>query len=78
MEKKENITLKKHWTNILWLTILKIKNMLAKLKRELSTKEALIKKEKKAELKIKTSMDYETISDIITEKLMEEVKKNVC
>lgn len=52
--------------------------MLTKLKKELTIKETLIKKGKKSELKIDTSMDYETISDIITEKLMEKVKKNVC
>lgn len=52
--------------------------MLTKLKKELTTKETLIKKEKKTELKIETSMDYETISDIITERLMVKVKKNVC
>lgn len=49
--------------------------MLTKLKKELTIKETLIKKEKKSELKIDTSMDYETISEIITEKLMDKVKK---
>lgn len=52
--------------------------MLTKLKKELTIKETLIVKEKKSELKIKTSMDYDTISDIITKKLMDKIKKNVC
>lgn len=52
--------------------------MLTKLKKEFTIKETLIIKEKKTELKIKTSMDYDTISDIIAEKLIDKVKKNVC
>lgn len=52
--------------------------MLTKLKKDLTIKEALVRKEKKAELKINTSMDYNTISDIITEKLMDKIKENVC
>ncbi len=52
--------------------------MLSKLKKNLSIKETLVKKDKKTELKIDTSMDYNTISDIITEKLMAKIKESVC
>jgi len=51
--------------------------MLTKLKKETSFKETLFQKEKKSELKINPSMDYERISDLITEKLMTKIKENV-
>ncbi len=52
--------------------------MLTKLKKELTVKETLIRKEKKVELKINTKMDYNSISDLITEKLIVKIKENVC
>ena len=52
--------------------------MLTKLKKELDAKEKLVLKGKKSELKINTKMDYDSISDLITEKLIIKVKENVC
>ncbi len=52
--------------------------MLTKLKKEISEKETLIQKGKKTELKINLTMDYDSISDLITEKLMNKIKENVC
>jgi hypothetical protein len=52
--------------------------MLSKLRKELNAKEKLVSKERKSELRINTKMDYDSISDLITEKLIVKVKENVC
>lgn len=52
--------------------------VLSKLKKELSNKEMLIKEDKKSELKINAKMDYDSISDLISEKLLLKIKENVC
>lgn len=52
--------------------------MLTKLKKELTVKETLIRRENKTELKINSKMDYDSISDLITEKLIRKIKETVC
>lgn len=52
--------------------------MLAKLKKELTIKDRLVKQEKRSELKIKSQMDYDSISELIAEKLLNKIKENVC
>jgi hypothetical protein len=52
--------------------------MLTKIKKELSVKETLIQKAKKTELKINPNMDYDSISELITEKLINKIKENLC
>jgi hypothetical protein len=52
--------------------------MLNKLKKDLSVKETLVQKAKKTELRINPNMDYDSISDLITEKLINKIKENVC
>lgn len=52
--------------------------MLTKLKKELTIKETLIRQENKTELKINSKMDYDSISDLITEKLIRKIKETVC
>lgn len=52
--------------------------MLAQLKKDLSTKETMIKKQKAVELKIKPTMDNESISNLITNKLIIKIKEKIC
>lgn len=52
--------------------------MLSKLRKDLSIKEIMIKKRKATELQINPTMDYESISNLITKKLIIKIKENIC
>jgi len=52
--------------------------MFTKLKKDLSIKETLIQKSNKTELKINPNMDYDSISELIIQKLINKIKENVC